>query len=199
MDVIAKTEARLQTERTRRAPQTPIELFAAFDSDGVLGEDAHKSVSTLVVEPTNDDGEFADWLDDSWWTDVNQVWGAEAVTIHVAPSVGALLHPVMLKQVEMIHRIAPWWRVLGFAYLDDVQSEKQIASAANSNYDEIRFIDARRPTSRTQDASTPLRPLSEIFGAIRFEQARLGNARTILVRLPASAADRFPSVKRSRK
>jgi hypothetical protein len=198
MDVGAKKQLQAPVRPVRQPPRPPLEITARFDSDGVLGPDLSTSISTLIIEATGPTGEPAAWLDDGWWTDVMQVWGEEAMTIHLAPTPGALLHPVLLHQVDMVHRVVPWWRVLGFAYQDDVRTDEHIAALVRSTYDEVRFFDTLRPASAPQgdsplegaarSHSTRVRPLAELFGAIRFEQARLGCTRLILVRLPASAA-----------
>lgn len=198
MDVGAGKPLQAPARPIRRPPRPPVDITARFDADGVLGPDLLPSLSTLIIEATGPAGEPAAWLDDSWWTDVIQVWGEEAISIHFAPTPGALLHPVVLHQVDMLRRVVPWWRVLGFAYHDDIRTDEQITALVRSNYDEVRFFDAPRPDgsfnglnsveNASRNGSARVRPLAELFGAIRFEQTRLGCTRLILVRLPASAA-----------
>ena len=189
MDQETVREVRNATEHLRRPPGEPVRIRAAFDGGGEIGEEAAAGPIELTIEATSPDGEVAAWLDDDWWTALIERWGEESVTVHIAPTPGALLHPVTIYQVEMVRRVLPRWRVAGHAYLEDMTGVDDIESLATSPYHELRFIDGRRPGSPQSDRLRPSLSIEALFGQIRREQARLGATRPILVRLPSPATD----------
>ena len=192
MDSKTRLEVRHATQRLRRPPSKPLRIRASFESDGKLGENLVAAPAELTVEATGPDGEPASWLNDAWWTEVIQRWGDELITVHIAPTASALLHAVVLHQVEMVKRVVPGWRVVGHAYRNDVGSDEAIGQLALSPYDEVRFIDQPRPGSGSSRARWGL-ALDELFGQVRREQARVGTTKPILIRLPAAAPQRSPT------
>ena len=188
MDDKSRLEARQATERLRRPPSEPRRIQLSFDSGGKLGEQIVPAPAELALEATNAEGELAAWFHDGWWTEVIERWGDDPVTIHISPTASALLHMVVLHQLEMIRRVAPTWRIVGHAYRDDLSDEDAIDRLACSPYDEIRVIDQTRHSRAPSGQSSLGTALNEIFGRIRREQTRAGTTRPILVRLPAGAS-----------
>ena len=190
MDQEAITEAREATRRLRRPPSSPVHLRVSVDSGGELAEDVPSGPVELTVEVTNGEGKLADWLDDGWWTTAIERWGDDTLTVHVAPTPNALLHPVTLHQLEMLRRVAPRWRIVGHAFLEDLTSESDIRLIAASPYDQIRFLDGPRSNAAQSKRDLPRLSVEEIFGQIRREEAELGVTRPVLVRLPSGGSAR---------
>lgn len=174
--------SRIETERTRRRLTDAAHLVATFDRGESIEFEQTSGPIELAIQATNSDGELAPWLDDIWWTEAITRWGNECVTVRIAPTPDALLHPVLLYQLHMLRRVVPAWRIVGHAYGDDVRTDDQIKQLAASAYHEVRFVDQARMRSGSDDVD-PRRPLSELFGAIRVEQRGLGLALPVLSRL----------------
>jgi hypothetical protein len=198
MDLDGHSEVRRATEGSRRAPSEPTRIVAAFDN-GALGEDIERGPIVLTIEATSNDSGLAPWLDDIWWTEVIQRWADCQVTVCIAPTPGALLHPVVLHQVEMLRRVVPDWRIIGKAHVDDVASDDDATRLAGSPYHEVRFIDQVHPGAAPSDRCTWKLTLEELFGRIRSEQSRLGVTLPVLVRLPATLPETAPSSPASEK
>ena len=190
MDQEAITEAREATRQTRRPPSDPVHLRVPVDSSGELAEDIPSGPIELTIEATNGEGEPAEWLDDGWWTAAIERWGDETVTVHVAPTPNALLHPVTLHQLEMLRRVAPRWRMVGHVFVEAVSSESEIRQIAASPYDQIRFLEGPRSEAARSDRGLPRPSVEELLGRIRREEAELGVTRPVLVRLPSGGSAR---------
>ena len=188
-----RSQLRNETERRRRAPPEPTHVLATFDHGGQLGGDTTHGPIELAVEVTDPDGKLADWFDDNWWTEVLQRWGDDPVTLRMAPTPQALLHPTVLHHLEMLRRVTPRWRIVGHAYVGDVASDEAVATAAGSAYHEIRFLDRPRPGASASDRADCHLPLAELFGRIRQAQIEMKATSPILVRLPGDAAGPMPT------
>lgn len=193
MDPSHSVNTRSNTQRLRRPPREPARLRIPWDGDGAFGDDAVDGPLELTLEATNDAGLLAVWCDDVWWTEAITRWGDQPAVVYLAPTPGALLHPVVLHQLEMVFRIAPLWRLIGETYAEDFSDYDAIETLARSAYHEVRFLECPRPTRPT--AHRRLEPMSidELFGRIRREQLRLGATRPILVRLPSPQTAAEPS------
>lgn len=186
MDEQTRIEVRQATERLRRPPGQTLSLRVHFDGDGKLDVKSGASPAEVTLEVTNAEGELAPWFNDFWWTEIIQRWGDEPLTIHIAPTPAALMHVVVLYQLEMVRRVAPTWRLVGHGFRDDLALDDAMAQAACAPFDEIRIIDATRRATTPADRCTFDAPIGEIFANIRREQNRIGAARPILVRLPSA-------------
>jgi hypothetical protein len=161
---------------------------------GDLGPPDAPAPDQIHIEATHPTGEMAVWLDDEWWLDVLRRWRNERVDVHVLPTPFALLHPVVLHQMDMLRRMVSAWRRIGHAYLDDLSDDDAVARAASSPYDEVRIIDAPRPG--TAKSAGELRGLSfqALAGRIMRLQSAAGIVRPAVVRLPGQrAAETIPS------
>ncbi|MFQ5590992.1 MAG: hypothetical protein ACE5HE_07510 [Phycisphaerae bacterium] len=186
MDVNERIATRESTQKMRNPPGEPLRITASFADAAVLSAEHPAGPKEITLEATSAEGELASWFDDYWWIDLIERWGYDAVTLQIEPTPGALLHPVVLHQMEMVGRVAPRWRMVGHAYRSDVSSDDSVALIAASPYNEVRFLDQTRPGS-----PVPTGPgrwglsIDELFGRIRREQVRIGATRPVLVRLPA--------------
>jgi hypothetical protein len=185
MDLKHLDEIRGATQQTRRGPRPALRRTACFDTGWWFEEEVGGGVVDLLIEATNAHGQPADWFDDLWWTDVLQKCTDASVTIEIAPTPSALLHPLILHQLTMIRRVMPHWRIVGHAYLDDLTSEEQIGQLVLGPYHEVRFVDRARSPA-TANASPSSRRIEELFARIREGQNRCGSHRPVLVRLPAT-------------
>lgn len=179
-----RDDARLATERRRRPPGDTTRLVVTFGGGGEIDCKNTDGPIELRVEPTDRDGHLAEWLDDTWWTKLIERWGDDAVTITIAPTRDALLHPVVLHHLEMLQRVVPAWRIVGHAYLDDAGGEQAIRQLAMSPYHEVRFVDRLRPGTQPLDRCVGAPGIGALFAAVREEQARVGARRPVLVRMP---------------
>ena len=179
-------QVRMATQQKRRPPDEPTRVDVGFTGNGEFSGDSTSGPIELTIEATNADGDLAGWFDDFWWTDVIERWGCDFVTLHLAPTTQALLHPVVLHQMEMVSRVAPRWRIVAQVYRDDVATEDAIESLACSPYHEIRFIDEERCVSAHADRASLGLPIDDLFGRIRKDQSRLQTTRPVLVKSPAA-------------
>lgn len=186
MQSSALGKRRSESQQRRRAPQEPLRIDLAFSGDGLIPTDAPPGPVALALETTDSAGELAAWLDDEWWADAIQLWGDRDVTIHVAPTPEALLHPVSLYFFEMVRRVIDNWRLVAYAYVEDFAEDEEMKRLAGALYHEVRFIDGPRPGVPRSDRFTGDLSLETLFGRIRKEQARQGRGMPVLVRLPSS-------------
>jgi len=183
MDAPTRSAIRSESRRKRRPPSTGqgnSDWQVPFCGTGILPQSGTPTTLTICV--TDEAGELAPWFDDYWWTDVLQRWMDFAVTVAIAPTPSAILHPVVLYHMEMIRRIVPQWRIVGRAFAHEFSTDEGIAQLAASPYHEVHVLDG---AARTEDADH--RPLEEIFAEVRRMQQKLGTRHPILVRLPSNA------------
>lgn len=175
-----------ETQQRRRAPQEPLRIDLGFAGAGLIPTDAPPGPVELTLETTDRAGELAAWLDDEWWADVIQLWGDRDVTIHVAPTPEAILHPISLYFFEMVRRVIENWRLVAYAYVEDLAADEDMKQLVGGLYHEVRFLDGPRPGVHKSDRFAGDLTLETLFGRIRKEQARRGSNVPILVRLPSS-------------
>lgn len=144
---------RLSTMQRRRRPGVVRLLQIPFAGVDELAIDPAEPPTELHIEPTGPSGETALWLDDFFWLGLIQTMPRHSLTVRFAPTPDALLHPVILHQLNMIRRVSPEWRLVGQCYVSDLAGEHRLAQAALSVYHEIRIHDAVRPgSSRTAES-----------------------------------------------
>jgi hypothetical protein len=170
--------------QTRRRPAKRGVITASSDSDGDFGSIPNAIAIELVVEATTADGELAGWLDDVWWTAAFHDLADRTVTLHVSPTPGALLHPVVLSHLEMVRRVMPEWRIVGHACFKGSSGNDVANQVAVSPYHEVRSVDRSQVDVIASGGTADTDTLVDIFGRIRREQERLGVSSPILVRMP---------------
>ncbi len=204
MEMTSRTEIRRSVLGRRHAPKEPTRLVATFDSGRKVSAetpretratgrnacDSPHGLADLLIEPTDAEGNLADWFNDRWWTDVIQHWGDQMITVMIAPCPAALPHPVVLYHMEMIRRVVPRWRTVGHAYVDDLSTDDDLAMIAGSPYHEVRFLSQRRPGVPPADRCDWNLPIEQLISRIRGHQYRIGRVAPVMVRLPAVAASR---------
>lgn len=141
MDARTREQKRLEISRHRIKPLKPQRIYFPADGLGECLEVEPAKPIELCIEATNADGELSPWLSDEWWIRTHMLCKDRNVTIVLLPTPGALLDCVVLHQLEMIRRIAPAWRILGYALSRDAQQQPAVERWTNTPYDEIRFCE----------------------------------------------------------
>lgn len=190
MDIEGRSQIRNDVQSSRRGPGQPHSLHFSHDCQGKLSKDIPHGSIEITVEPTDPDGMLSEWFDDSWWMDVVQRWVDDAVIIHIAPTPIAVLHPVVLHHIEMLRRVCTRWRIVGYAYNNDICTNDDIEAFVASHFHEVRFIDETRFGMAISNRMEPL-PLEKLFASIRNLQASKGAKLPVLVRLPAGTGPKI--------
>lgn len=184
MDAPPLMERRKAAAARRRKPvRKQIREFAAT-SDGEHGREEVPYPTELRLETTYVDGRIATWFDDAWWLETLRRWKDRSLTIHILPTPDALLHPIVLHELEMVHRMLTSWRVIGHCYLPDIAQPILMPRLAVNQYDEIRIIDTERPESQDQDIRPARMTLDEVFERVRVIQIEQQTHRPLLTRAP---------------
>lgn len=194
MTLPSREEIRSASRRSRHAPAAPTCIAVPFDRLTDFGEESPPGALELVIEATNSAGEIAPWFDDAWWTEAILRFADRAVTITISATNGALLHPVVLHQIEMLRRVTPSWRIVATTSLNELTTPEDVTVLARSFYHEVRFLDQRRTGAPRSDRCTWSPSVDEVFGLIRREQTRIGISPTVLVRLPFGTGGEAPAV-----
>lgn len=190
MDIDERSHIRSNVQSSRREPGEPASLYIRYDSHGELSKNIPHGSIELTVEPTDPEGMLCEWFDDDWWMDVVQRWVDDQVTVYIAPTPIAILHPVVLHHVEMLRRVCTRWRVVGYAYTNDICTNEDIEAFVASHFHEVRFIDETRSDMAISDRMEPL-PLEKLFASIRQLQASKGATLPVLVRMPAGTGPKI--------
>lgn len=178
-------QERYAVEQQRRAPTSATHLVATFAGGGRLLDDVPPGPLQVVIESTNAEGSLAAWFHDDWFTELIRRFGDDFVTLRIAPTPDALLHPCVWHQAEMVRRVLPHWRVIATAYLSDVRTTEDIGAVAASPFHEVRFFDQVRAGAYLHARMSPPMTVEELFGRIRRQQAEHTGRSPVLVRLPA--------------
>jgi hypothetical protein len=182
-EALTHHDRRREVQARRRPPAEPVCLEATFDDDRILEVSEDDAPDEIKVHLTNENGELGEWVTDQWWSQFLRMWGHAPLTVKIAPTPAALLNPIVLYQIEMLHRVAPRWRLIGYAYADEVRDSEDVEAIAQSAYHEIRFLDRPRPGSARAPSSGNVRSIEGLLADIRRVQAEVGATRPILVRL----------------
>ncbi len=187
MRSVDAAQLRARTQESRRRPQLVSEVRVLLEGMGEIEETKATGPVHLNLEATDQHGDVAAWFDDFWWTELMQRWSDRMVTIQIAATPHAVLHPVITYHMDMLNRVMPRWRTIAFTYASDFADAESVNAIARSPFHEVRFIDGPRPESKNlgQRISGDVR-LDALFGDIRREQYRIGASRPILTRLPLS-------------
>lgn len=202
----ARERAAAQSRRLR--PPGASRLEVRFDEVRVIGDEPQGCPGEILLDATNGEAMIAPWLTDDWWMELVVRWADDPLAIHVMPTPGALLHPLVLSQVEMLRRVVPGWRLIGHAELRAVDSEVAANTIAASPYHEIRVhddvrssdrdrsVDETHPCRESHPDTSPDHPdghsddsrptglrIEQVFARIRARQQALGATKPILVRL----------------
>lgn len=169
--------------RRRRPAPANVRVFRAA-GEGEHGPESDIHPTELRLEVTFPDGRLAVWFDDQWWMETLRRWKDQALTIHLLPTPDAVLHPVVLHELEMVRRLQTPWTVVGHCHLSDVGHPLLMPRLAVSPYDEIRIVDAQRPAAEGYESQSAGLSLAEVFDGVREIQAGHHVAKPLLTRSP---------------
>ncbi len=179
MDLPDRTDVRRVVQGRRRRPRPAVEISVPFDGGGKLEAEDGSGPLHLVVHATDEAGELAPWFDNEWWCEVIRRWAERAVTVRIAETPGALLHPVVLHSLSTLRRVVPSWRLVGCASVRACDTPAAIEAVATSPYHEVRFTGGG-----TDGGRFPSMPVEELFRRIREVQQRCRSNTPVLVRVP---------------
>lgn len=177
--------------RRHRPAGTQVRVFPA-DGDGAHGPDTAPRPTDLHLETTYEDGLAVTWFDDNWWLETLRRWKDSPLTIHIQRTPDALLHPIVVHELEMVRRLVVPWRLVGHCYLSDIGHPLLLPRVAVSEYDEIRIIDTERPHTGDFEALPAKMALPEVFQRVRDIQAAEQVSRPLLTRAPDPDAGIHP-------
>ncbi len=171
---------------TRRRRPTGIHMieFPAM-GDGSHGPKTGPFPEELRLETTYENGQIASWFDDNWWLETLHRWKDRPLTIHILPTPEALLHTIVLHELEMVRRLQISWKLIGHCYLSDVAHPQLVTRAAVNQYDEIRIIDEHRTPSESYEVRPAKLTIAEVFEQIKTIQASEKVSAPLMTRSPA--------------
>ncbi len=177
---------RQNAQRLRRAPGQITNLVATFADGSKIPSPVDDITGPIhiVLETTDANGTLATWVHDDWFTTLLQRFGDEFVTLRIAPTPSAILHPSVLYESEMARRVVPHWRVVAAAYIDDIQTDDEINAIANGPYHEVQFFDHARIECGVTDRFSTHLSVEKLFVRLRQAQEKSTGRSPILVRLP---------------
>ncbi len=141
MDARMREKRRREITRCRRRPVKPQRIYFPADGIGECIEVEPEKPIELCIEATDAEGKLVPWLTDEWWIRTHSFCKDRTVTDVILPTTGSLLDSVVLYQLDMVRRIAPKWRIIGYAYATDTKSETNAETWVSTPYDEIRFCE----------------------------------------------------------
>lgn len=152
MKTVTQPSKRERVTQSRRPPSGPWSRRVTYEGTGEIEAVAAEGPVELILEATNDDGELSAWFDDFWWVDVLTLYQKRAVTLHIAPTRDAVLHPVVLHQLEMLRRVEPQWQSVGYLLENELSSMEQVKALAAAPYHELRIITDRAGVAPSPEA-----------------------------------------------
>ena len=186
MEVSTRSSERRLAEATRRKPLAQPVLHVVATGMGDCGPPNGEVPGELHLEATNKTGEAAEWLQDRWWMETLGRWQDHPLAVHILPTPGALLHPVVIHHLEMLYRVASRWRRVGHCYVDDVVTDQDVCLLAISSYHEVRVIDSFRPDTGKSEAELRGVTVDRLIGRVMRARAAAGATRPLLIRVPTA-------------
>ena len=197
MDAWMRNQQREDAAVRRQRPVPPHRIMFAAASDGEVDPQDPTPPTDIFLEATDPTGQIAEWFDDIWWMEALRRWGDRSLSIHLLPSPGALVHPVVLHHLVMAQRVAPNWRLIGYGYCAEISGDATVETLATSAYDQVWLVESSRSASSDRSSPHALR-IEDLFSRVRRVQQQQGAMRPILVRatsVPPVPGDR--SVRRA--
>ena len=141
MDAGMRDKRRREIAHCRRRPVKPQRIHFPADGIGEIIEVEPAKPIELCIEATDAAGTLVPWLTDEWWIRTHSFCKDRIVTVVILPTPRSLLDTVVLYQLEMVRRIAPRWRIIGYAKISDVLEEPNVERWVHTPYDEIRLCE----------------------------------------------------------
>ena len=121
MDARTRDKRRDEISHCRRRPVKPQRIYFPAEGIGEIVEVQPAKPLELCIEATDTEGNVVPWLTDEWWIRTHAFCKDRTVTVVILPTPRSLLDTVVLYQLEMVRRIAPKWRILGYARAMDAE------------------------------------------------------------------------------
>lgn len=185
MEVQTTTKRREVAAARRLRPASPHVLEFSADGGGDHGPEIGRFPQDLRIEATHANGQISVWFDDAWWLESLRRWKDVSLHVHILPTPDALLHPMVLHELEMLRRLQLSWRLIGHCYLSDIAHPLLISRVAVNQYDEIRVINENRPVTESFETPPAKMTLAELFEAVRATQSAEKVSVPLLTRAPA--------------
>ncbi len=185
MDVITSEQNRTVTAARRRAPAGTKTIHIKADSNGSLGDELGMFPTDIRIDCTYDDGQITTWFSDDWWIDLLQRFKDRSLNLHIMPTAEALLHPIVLHELEMVRRLQTPWRLIGHCYLSDVGHPMLVNKIVFSPYDEIRIVTDERPCNGSAVKQSASLSLAELLDRVKTQQIADRTVYPLLTRAPA--------------
>ncbi|MEE9296037.1 MAG: hypothetical protein V3W34_13890 [Phycisphaerae bacterium] len=154
-------------------------------SDGSHGPKTGPFPEELRLETTYENGQIASWFDDNWWLETLQRWKDRPLTIHILPTPEALLHTIVLHELEIVRRLQISWKLIGHCYLSDIAYPQMVTRAAVNQYDEIRVMDEDRTPSESYEVRPAKLTIADMFEQVKTIQASEKVSAPLMTRAPA--------------
>lgn len=177
-------QTRRDAARHRRKPTAGSHVTVTLDSKGNIPSDASDATTTILIHATADDGEIADWLGDAWWSELFQRWAPDRLTVVIAATPGALLHPIVLHQLEMVRRVVGNWHIVGEGHVSDIKTDDEVDQLATGPFHELRFSDECRSDLEIESSRESRFAIDELFDRIRARAQLTPFAGPTLRRIP---------------
>lgn len=141
MDAKMRENRRQEVSQRRKSPTLPQRIYFTVAGQEECLEIEPNGAIELCIETTDAQGILVPWLTDEWWIRTHSVCKDRIVTVIILPTPGGVLDSVVIYQLEMVRRIAPKWRIIGYALGEDAGKEPQLDRWITTPYDEIRFCE----------------------------------------------------------
>ncbi|GMU37270.1 MAG: hypothetical protein KJ057_06635 [Phycisphaerae bacterium] len=140
MNMTTETSTRKRTVRTRTVPVEVLKRTIPWGGTGRIEVGPNAGPVELILEVTGPDGDLASWFDDFWWVDALTMYKDRSVTVHIAPTPGAVLSPVVLHQMQMLRRVEPRWTAIGYLRAEELSDPEIPRKLRGVPYHEVRVI-----------------------------------------------------------
>lgn len=140
MNMTTETSTRKRAARTRTVPVEILKRTIPWGGTGRIEGGPNAGPVELILEVTGPDGDLASWFDDFWWVDALTTYKDRPVTVHIAPTPGAVLSPVVLHQMQMLRRVEPRWTSIGYLRAEELSDPEIPRKLRGAPYHEVRVI-----------------------------------------------------------
>ncbi len=184
MDVITSEQDRRIATARRRPPAGTKTTLVEATSDGDITNELGMFPTDIRLETTFDNGQISPWFVDDWWIAMLRRFKDHSLSLHVLPTTDALLHPIVMHELEMVRRLQTPWRLIGHCYLDDVGHSMLVHKISLAPYDEIRVITADRPQDDRSVKRVAQLSFEELAKRVRTQQIAEKMVYPLLTRAP---------------
>jgi len=141
MNAYAWRAGRSHSRQSRRPPDYCEVATVAFDGVWDPPEAPTADAPERVwLTATNSRGELAAWFTSAWWYERLRRWGRSAMTVGLAASPGALLHPRVVPVFLQLRERADRWRLAARTDGAPIRGMPSIDRLLRGPWDELAFV-----------------------------------------------------------